>query len=246
MSLTDAQVVTKIRRRGFPDDLGDDEVVEAIASWLEVARARRPTSTLGTFDTTAGQSEYDLFGTGGPLAGGFEVQELYGHPTGDGPELDVFGVTPWLQDLGLVPPFDHDNYTFNVPGDFLINDRVWSAFRERFGAVRFTVKESRLGSPIRLDPPPRDTRTLLVRYTRPRSDSELREDDAVLLAGTEWQCLEFLARKYALSAGVTIGAHEDSGGTAKLFRAMADKAETRALTLLDNRFLIVFVAATRS
>lgn len=246
MSLTNSQIIAKMRLRGITTDVTDPEIVEAIGSWEEVVQSESPLEALGEFTTVVGQQEYDLFGAGGPLAGGLEVLEVYGNPAGVDLGLDVFGVLPLLQSLGLNPPLDGDNYAFNVPGDFLISDRVWAAYRERFGTARFIIKEGRLGSPILLDPVPGTVCTLVVRYSRPRTADELREDDNVLLNGVEWRCLLLMARKYALAAGVRIGDHEDKGATAKLFKDMADAMEKRALAGLARREAWTVNAAARS
>lgn len=248
MPLTDAEVRTKLRNRGISADLDDDEVDQAIAAWIEYVQIQRPIQVYGTFDTVISQQEYDLFGAGGPLEGGLEVLEIIGSPEVLDQGLDIFGVTPLLQNLGLGfgPPFNRDNYVFNVPGDFMINDRVWAAYRERFGITRFHVKESRMGSPIKIEPIPSSVKTLVVRYTRQRTDDEARADDGVLMAGAEWRALDILATKFALSAGTKIGDHEDKGTTARLFRDLADRAEKFAKELLDSRFPTTISAVERS
>lgn len=246
MALTDAEIVAKMRLRGIPQELSDDQIVEAITSWTEFAQEQQPVQALGEFDTVAGQQEYDLFGTGGPLEGGLDVLEIYTPQLCAGGELDVFGVAPFLQNLGVAPPLTNDLYVFNVPGDFLIADRVWDNFRERFATLRFVRKESTKGSPILLDPPPPEVLTVVVRYTRPGTAAEVRLNDACILAGTEWKCLDVLARTYALSAGTRIGEHEDKGMTARLFREMAKEKMVEATAMLEDQNMPTFSTAARS
>lgn len=246
MALTDSQVIDKMRLRGVPQEISDAEITEAIAAWLEAVQEHLPVQALGQFPTVAGQQEYDLFGTGQPLEGGLDVLEIFTPQTCGGGDLDVFGVAPFLQDLGIGPPFDRDNYVFNIPGDFIIHDRVWDAFRGRFASLRFLRSTSAKGSPILLDPPPTSVETLVVRYTRPGTAAELRFDDATLLAGTEWRCLDLMARKYALSAGTRIGEHEDRGMTARLYREMADKMEQKAMRMLEEQTIPTVDPAWRS
>lgn len=249
MPLTDAEVITKLRNRGIGADLDDDEVTEAINAWIEQVQISRPLEALGTFTTVANQQEYDLFGSGGAFEGGLDLLELYGSSNGADQGIDIFSVTPLLQNLGagaFGPPLNRDNYVFNVPGDFLISDRVWAAYRERFSRIHFYRKQSSPGSPVLLDPVPTGAFSLLARYTIPRSDAEVRVDDAVLMAGAEWKCLDILATKFALSAGTKIGDHQDNGKTAELFQKLADKQEAKALALLETRFPTTISPAERS
>lgn len=248
MPLTNAEIKAKLANRGISADLVDAELEEAIAAWTEHVNARFPLEALGEFTTVAGQQEYDLFGTGQPLDGGFKVLELYSRTDGGDSSLDVFGITPLIQGFapGLFPVYEDNHYVFNVPGDFLIADRIWAHLRERFGTRHFIVKENRDGSPILLTPVPCTACTVLVRYTKPRTSDQVREDDDLLMLGVEWKCLEFLARKYALSAGVRIGEHEDRGQTAALFQKMADKAEATANARLDEQFESLVSAADRT
>jgi len=239
--LTDSEVIAAMRLLGINDDLSDAEITQAIVAWTVIVRLRAPLEALGTFHTVAGQQEYDLFGTGQPFEGGRDVIEIYSGQGSGGADIDIFGIVPWLQNLGGVwggldsfAPAGHNAYVFNVPGDFIISDRIWAAFRERFNMVRFIRKEGRYGSPILLDPVPRAACTLMVRYTRPRTDAEVREDDSILLTGVEWRALEILARKYTLSAGVRIGDHEDKGLTAKMYWDMAREKRKDALCGLDG------------
>lgn len=241
MPLTDAQVIAAMRDLGITTDLTDAEITQAIVSWTVLVRLRCPLEALGTFQTVAGQQEYDLFGVGKPFDGGRDVIEIYGGQSSGGADIDIFGIAPWLQNLGgfwggldSYSPAGHNAYVFNMPGDFIISDRIWAAFRERFNIVRFIRKEGKYGSPILLDPPPVDVHTLMVRYTRPRTDAEVREDDSVLLIGVEWRAMELLARKYTLTAGVRIGDHEDKGLTARMFWDQARDKRKDAMCALDT------------
>lgn len=246
--LTDAEIIARMRNRGISTDLTDAEITEAITSWTEHVNTRYPLETLGTFTTVAGQQEYDLFGTGMPFDGGIDVLELYNRTDGSDLSLDVFGLAPLIQGFapGLFPLWEDNHYVFNVPGDFLIADRLWAAFRERFGTLHFITKENRSGSPILIHPPPGSACTVMARYRKPRSDDEVREENGPLLDGVEWKCLEFLARKYVLVAGVRIGEHEDRGMTAKLYRDMAKDKRAEAEDRLSEQFGSLISAADRS
>lgn len=248
MPLTDAEIIARMRNRGISSDLDDAEIEEAIADWTDHVNSLYPLEALGEFQTVAGQQEYDLFGTGMPLDGGFQVLELYNRTDGSDLSLDVFGLAPLIQGFapGLFPLVGETSYVFNVPGDFLIADRLWSAFRKRFGTLEFIHKENRNGTPILITPVPCSACTVMVRYTKARSDDEVREDTNLLLLGVESRCLEFLARKYALAAGVRIGDHEDRGKTADLYLKMAEKAILKADAGLDERFGSLISAASRS
>jgi len=246
--LDDATIILKLRNRGISTDLDDPEIEEAIAAWTEHVNERFPLEALGSFVTVAGQQEYDLFGTGQPLDGGIRVLELYNRTDAGDLSLDVFGLAPLIQSFapGVFPVLDDPSYVFNVPGDFIIADRIWAAFRERFSRLHFLLKENRNGSPILITPTPCSAFTVVVRYARPRTDDEVREDDGLLMLGVEWKALEILARKYALTAGVRIGDHDDRGKTAEIYQKMADKLEMRVNTRLDEQFVTLVSAADRS
>ena len=213
--MIDSEIIEKMGLRGIPGDVTDEQITEAIRGAIAFVREQYPDELYGTFETVAGQQVYDLFGTGMPLAGGWRVLEMLGPFSGDSGDLDVFGIAPFLQNLGSVLGGAE---WFTNPGDMAIYELNWISYVNRFGSVAFSPVTASKGASVRLTPTPQSARTMLVRYAKPRSEAEIwGTDEEWFLQLVEAFVAKVLARYYAAVAGTATGAHRDSGATMKFW-----------------------------
>ena len=230
MNTTD--VIAALRQKGYPDDpdLTDEAIAEAQAHVERELKWRYPITTFGTFNTVPYQQRYDLFNSvsnpatsQGVFPGGIWVVEMVYSPLGEGANLDVFGIAPFMQGLSIAIG-EISTYSFQTPTDFAMWDLNWNSFVKRFGMLDFRHSENRPGSPVELYPMPRDTNPAFVRYQRYRTAAEMEAlNDSWYLELIEGQCSRTVANKMSMSAGTAQGKVSDNGLRAKWWDAKADK-----------------------
>src|SRR3954468_15497710 len=130
--MTNGEIVTAIRARGYPADpyLTDAEITEGINGALRDLKYEYLFETVGQFTTVAPQAVYDLFNPvvvtatqQGALAGGVWLREAFWSPVAGIGDVDVFGITPWLQGMNIMPgSFD---YSFRTPSDLVMFEQQW-------------------------------------------------------------------------------------------------------------------------
>lgn len=239
--MTNQEIIDQIRISGYPMDLLDPEIAGAIESVLRDLRAAWPLEQYGSFTTVQDQQVYDLFNPvvdsalqQGVLPGGLRVIELVSLGGAGCGDLDVFGITPLLQAASFgsyMIPFNGQAF---LPGDYILWDSFWTGYVSRFGTFWFETVESRPGSPIRIAPTPQTDHMLLVRYTRFRTDAQLREDDpSMFLAFVEASCCDVLANKYAATAGMKWEQTQDSGKSLQYWVERGDKFKEEGRCFLD-------------
>lgn len=241
--MTNQQIIDAIRARGYPDDLTDAMIVESINGVLRDVKYDYPIETFGTFTTVVDQQLYDLFSATvnttiqqGVLPGGLRVLEIIGGPlTGDS-SLDVFGMAPWLQAYGDAAGAGTVNlFSFTNPGDFTLWEENWSSWIRRFGTYNFMPVDSLPGSAIRVMPKPTEVKTLLVRYTKARTSTDLQsQDESWFLWYVEAQCCRTLANLFSVVAGVKIAENADQGKTHAHFVEMANLLDAKANSLFEK------------
>ena len=253
--MTDAEVIATVRLRGYPDNLLDAEIADEAASVLREVRTDYPLQTYGSFQTVAGQMIYDLFNPTsvpaiqqGVLPGGLRVLEMIGSPGTITSESDVFGLAPLLQagvfDFGLTP---FTRYSFGTPGDLTLWESNWYDFVRRYGTLFWEPVESRLGGSIRIMPKPESVRTVLVHYTKYRTEDQIRNDDPVMfLDFVESGLCERVANKFSASAGIRIGETSDSGKTRDHWMEQAKNHYDLAVRALERHGFEDISASIRS
>lgn len=240
--MTDQQIINRLRAKGFPDDLTDAAIVDAIDTVLSDLSLGYSLQTYGTFSTNPDQQIYDLFSATivpatrqGALTGGLRVLEIIGGPISGESDADVFGIAPWLQNSAF-PNALENAWSMNWPGDFTLWEENWQSWSRRFGTFSFEHIESRAGSPIRITPKPTETRTVLVKYTTPRNVTDLRDsEEPWLLLFVQAACAETLANIFAATAGIKVGEMADQGKTVAYWQEMAEKWGDRARELFGSR-----------
>lgn len=219
--MSNEEITDSIRLKGYPDDLADNEIGEAIKHTLRELRAEYPLILYGSFLTVKDQFIYDLFNPvlniatqQGVFPGGMRAHDLVWTGSGLGvSDLNVFGLAPWLQSFSIVPGGFTRN-TFYTPGDWTIWDSNWSALMERFSPMDWEHTESRYGSPIRLySGPGIDAgKHVLIRFSKVRTLEDLQnEDSSWFLMMVEAQCCTTLANKFSCAAGVEFQGVKDTG-----------------------------------
>jgi len=218
--MTNEEIQESIRLKGYPDDLADAEIIEAINHALRELKYEYPLIVYGTFHTVQNQFIYDLFNPvedvatqQGVFPGGLRAFDLVWNSQGSGQSLDIFGTAPLLQGLSIIPN-SYTRNSFYTPSDWSIWDMNWSAFMHRFNPMDWEHIESRPGSPIRLY----GGTTLdcglpvYVRYSVARRLEDLQnEDPSWFLMMVEAQCCFTLANKFSCAAGVEFQGVKDSG-----------------------------------
>lgn len=252
--MTNEEILQSIRGSGYPDDLTDAEISEAIGSALLRVKYQYPLMVAGLFNLVEDQQVYDLFNPvrheatqQGLFPAGLWVYEVLIEGSGQLSLQNVFGVAPWLQGGALWTGLTH-SFSFNTPGDWVIWDLNWAAFAHRFSEVTFEHTESRYGSPIRLLSVPQCAEGLaLVRFTRFRTVTELQqEDEDWFFSFVEMYCCRTVANKFSLSAGTKVGEIADTGATVRYWRDLARETEAEAKALFDERSRVTLHSAMRT
>lgn len=246
MPLTNADIRNKLRGQGFPDstDLPDASYDEAIGEAERRVQWDYPLETYGLFQTVAQQQVYDLFNPvldnntqQGVFANGLRALEMVASPGSDDASTDLFGITPFLQGMNIIPG-EITSFSFNTPTDFWIWDANWAQFVKRFSFQGFEHVESRPGSPVRIFPVPHSCYRVFTRYTRARTLTEVRdENEQAFFLFCKAEVAKMAARKYRAAAGITVGPYKDDGKTALYWGQEADKLDMQADAFFrDNQF----------
>ena len=251
--MTTAEVTTSLRNAGFPDDLLDAEIGEAERWVLRRLRLDYPQVGYGLFETRRSQQIYDLFNPVQDLAtqqglfpGGLRVYEVIWNASNVGSTLDVFGIAPLIQGLAFTPGTTYRS-SFYTPGDWVIWDLNWSAFVKRFSPQEFEHVDSRLGSAIRLFPNPGDIQKVLFKFSRPRDEAQLREENAdMFFTYVEARCAQVLALKFSFCAGTQIGPVVDMGKTLRFWQDYEKEKRADAIAQLEKHRLENLYPALRS
>ena len=209
--MTNQEIIASIRLSGFPDNLLDAEIEEAIRFVLREIKFEYPAVVLGTFTTVACQQVYDLFNpvpfvatSQGVFPAGLRALELLSPGSGGSFDTYVFSIIPLIQGgsysfgLGL-------QGSFHTPGDWVLWDSAIAAWAHRFAPGLFEHVSDLPGAAIKVYPVPQTACQALLRFTRPRTEAEIRgEDEAWFLRLVEARCCRTLAGKLSLCAGMTL------------------------------------------
>jgi hypothetical protein len=241
--MTNEQIIEAIREGGYPDNLLDSEIVGAVKYVLRDLKFEYPVMLGGFFDLVPCQQVYDLFNTvpdaatsQGVFPGGLRAYELVWTNNLSGDNLSVFGLAPILQGgapiLGLP-----STWSFYTPGDWVLWDQDWAALIHRFSPGEFEHLDNRPGSPIRVFPVPQGACRAFVRFTKPRTEAELRdEDESWFLKLVEARCCRVLARTFSLCAGITFAeALRDDGKLLRHWEQEAKDLEEQGWELFNAR-----------
>ncbi len=239
--MTTAEVKAALRGSGFPDDLTDAEIEEAERWVLRRLKLDYPQVLYGLFETRKDQQIYDLFNPvenqatqQGLFPGGLRVHELIWNSCNVGTTLDVFGIAPLIQGLAFTPGTSYRS-SFYTPGDWVIWDLNWGAFLKRFSPMDFEHVDSRLGAPVRLWPKPQDVQKVVTKFSRPRTEAQLRsENEDMFFTYVESRAAHCLAKLYSFCAGTVIGPVQDLGKTLKFWHDYAKERQMEAVEILEK------------
>jgi hypothetical protein len=171
-------------------------------------KPRYPVETYGLFTAVAGQQVYDLYNA--VLRRGDAARGLSRWPADHRDRLEPEWA--FLQRLGVrdraVPARDDllpgglSVYTFATPNDWWMWDANWASFVNRFGVAAVRACNNLPGSPVRIFPVPVGGEKVFVRFTRARTEAELRADDeSWFLTLVQSECAYTIHRKLNAVAG---------------------------------------------
>ena len=253
--MTNAEIIAAIRNKGYPasPSLTDAEITEAIAEIFRQVKPKYPVETYGLFTAVACQQVYDLFsGTvnaatqQGVFPGGIRVIEVVWSPGGNLSGDSVFGIAPFLQGMTIVPG-GVPVYTFATPNDWWMWDANWASFINRFGSQPFEHVNNLPGGPLRIFPVPSGGETVFVRYTRARTEAEMRADnDDYLVTLTQSECAYTIHRKLNAVAGTRIGTLAQDGKSALYWKVEGDRLSKKGWAAFEGCQYTTGSAAQRS
>ena len=244
--MLNAEIIARIRRLGYPTCLQDDDIEGAIEWVLLELKEVYPVMIFGFFNLVACQQVYDLFNpvpdvatSQGVFPGGQRVYEVLVPSSSLTGDQNIFGIAPYLQGGLLVfpglPNFGAD-YSFNTPGDWIIWDADWAAVAHRFTPNAFEQTSDLDGAPVRVFPVPQDACAAFIRYTRFRTEQELRqENESAFFTLVEARSCDTLANKFYLGAGISFGdLLRDDGRTAAHFEKEAQRKYAEGWSKFDS------------
>lgn len=207
--MTNGQIIDEVRGLGYPSNLLDSEIEAAVRYVLRDIKYEYPVMVVGFFNLVACQQVYDLFNpvvntatSQGVFQGGIRAYELVWSNDLSGDNVNVFGLAPVLQG-GSIVGFPA-KYSFFTPGDWVLWDLDWAALAHRFSPGEFEHVNDLIGSPIRIYPVPQGACRAFLRFTKYRTEQEIRdEDESWFLKLVEAQCCRTLAQKFSLCAGIS-------------------------------------------
>jgi len=231
--MTNQEIIEEIREFGYPTCLLDSEIEAAIRWVVRQIKFDYPVMAYGYFPLVAGQRIYDLFNpvlftetSQGLFPEGLRVYEVLLPGDDFGTDGGVFGVAPGLQGWpwGGLPGFP-GNWSFNTPGDWLIWDADLAAAFHRFRPSNFEQVTDLNAAPLRLFECPDASCPAFIRFTRWRTEAEIRkEDDSWFWTLVEARCCDTLANRFYLGAGVSFGELiRDDGRTAAHYEKEAQR-----------------------
>lgn len=242
--MSNEEITDSIRLSGYPDDLADNEIGEAIKHTLRELRAEYPLILYGSFLTVQDQFIYDLFNPvldvatqQGVFPGGMRAHELVWSGTNLESTSNIFGLAPWLQNFSILPGGYMQN-SFYTPSDWVIWDQNWAALKERFSPMDWEHTESRYGSPIRLFSGPciNSGTHVLIQFSKARTLDDLQnEDPSWFLMMVEAQCCFTLANKFSCAAGVEFQGVKDTGILRAHWETQARRKNEEALRTFEKR-----------
>lgn len=241
--MTDQEIRDEVRSLGYPADLEDAEIDAAVRHVLRDIKFEYPVMVLGVFNLVACQQDYDLFNpvpfpetSQGVFPGGLRAYELLRTGVSDVSGLDVFGIAPWFQ--GTFPwPGTLRGNSFYTPGDWTIWDSDWAAWMGRFVPQEFEQLSDLSGAPIRIYPVPSDSCAAILRFTKARTEAEIRdEDESWFLKLVEAQSARIIANKLSLCAGISFAeAIRDEGKTAAYWEREAGRLREEGWSMFNAR-----------
>jgi hypothetical protein len=253
--MDDTAIIGAIRLKGYPSapSLDDTEITEAVQEILRQLKPKYPVETYGLFTAVAGQQVYDLYNAvldaatqQGVFPGGLRTIEIVWSPSGLSSNDSVFGIAPFLQGMTLMPG-GLSVYTFATPTDWWIWDANWSSFVNRFGSQPFEHVNNLPGAPVRIFPVPGGGEPVFVRFTRARTEAELRaDDDSWFLTLVQSECAYTIHRKLNAVAGTKIGTLSQDGKSALYWKTEGDRLAMKGWKEFETRQYTTGSAVMRS
>ena len=217
-----------------------------ISKWI-------PIQKIGTFNTVVGQNDYDIFNRfasdPAPVelidADGIKAKEVIWFPTTElGSLIDIFGITPLIQNLAAGQVIGIPDFSFVTPSDFTIFYSDYLKWRDRFGG-KWGSETSEKGWPITLYPTPTAVVSVAVRYETVRPLTDRNWPDAAFRFMIESYACELIARIKAEEEQITINQFK-APAALKFYKEEADRLRRISIEELHNSNLFAEATGARS